>query len=303
MVIDAATAELFSALAQEEAGVRLLKGPSIARWLYDDPSEREYGDCDVLIAPESLAVAERALETLGYQREYDDRALPAWWREHASAWLRHRDAVSIDLHRTLAGVGVPDPECWQLLSANPGSLRVGGTEVLTLSEPARMLHVALHAAQHGAGRGQGIQDLSRTLERGNDQVWRDAARLARRLHAEDALAAGLALCDAGRALATRLELPSPDAVVDARLRAAGAPSPALTFETLASADGFRARAAIAWRKLVPPPEFMTHWDPAAERGGARLLWAYVRRPAWVLRQAPAGLRAWQRARSGGHHRV
>jgi hypothetical protein len=303
MVIDAATAELFSTLAQEGAGIRLLKGPSIARWLYDDPFERDYGDCDVLIAPESLAIAERALEALGYQREYDDRALPAWWREHASAWLRDRDGVSIDLHRTLAGVRVSDPECWQLLSANPGSLRVGGAEVPTLSEPARMLHVALHATQHGVSRREGIQDLSRTLERGDEQVWRDAAELARRLRAEDALAAGLALCESGRALAIRLELPSPDAAVDARLRAAGAPSPALTFETLASADGFRARATIVWRKLVPPAEFMTHWDPSAERGGARLLRAYVRRPAWVLRQAPAGLQAWQRARSRGRHRV
>jgi hypothetical protein len=303
MTIDAATAELFSALARAGARARLLKGPAIARWLYHDPNEREYGDCDVLIAPEWLADAERALEALGYEREYDDRALPEWWREHASAWLRHRDGISVDLHRTLAGVGVPDPECWQLLSVNPGSLRVGGTEVLTLSEPARMLHVALHAAQHGAGRGRGIQDLNRTLERGDDQVWREAAGLARSLRAEDALVAGLALCESGRALATRLELPSAGAAIDARLRAAGGQSPALTFETLASAAGFRARAAIVWRKLVPPAEFMTHWDPAAERGGARLLWAYARRPAWVLRRAPAGLRAWQRARSGGGHRV
>ena len=303
MTIDAATAELFSALAQAGARARLLKGPAIARWLYHDPDEREYGDCDVLIAPEWLADAERALEALGYEREYDDRALPEWWREHASAWLRHRDGVSVDLHRTLVGVGVPDPECWQLLSADPGSLRIVDTEVLTLNEPARMLHVALHAAQHGPGRGQGIQDLNRTLERGDDQVWRDAAGLARSLHAEDALAAGLALSESGRALATRLELPSAGAAIDARLRAAGAPSPALTFEALASAAGLRARAAIVWRKLVPPAEFMTHWDPAAERGGARLLWAYARRPAWVLRQAPAGLRAWQRARSGGGHRV
>ncbi|MFZ0386093.1 MAG: nucleotidyltransferase family protein [Solirubrobacteraceae bacterium] len=303
MAIDAATAELFSALGQAGARARLLKGPSIARWLYHDPDDREYGDCDVLIAPEWLADAERALDALGYEREYDDRSLPDWWREHASAWLRHRDGVSVDLHRTLVGVGVPDPECWQLLSADPGSLRVGGIEVLTLNEPARMLHVALHAAQHGAGRGQGIQDLNRTVERGDDQVWRDTAGLARSLHAEDALAAGLALCESGRALATRLELPGTGAATDARLRAAGVRSPALTFETLASADGLRARAAIVWHKLVPPAEFMRHWDPAAERGGARLLWAYVRRPAWVLRQAPAGLRAWQRARSGGGHRV
>ena len=77
MVIDAATAQLFAALAQAGAQARLLKGPSVARWLYEDPLEREYGDCDVLIAPAWLPVAERALGVLGYQREYDDRVLPA----------------------------------------------------------------------------------------------------------------------------------------------------------------------------------------------------------------------------------
>ena len=151
MTIDAATAELFSALAQAGARARLLKGPSIAGWLYDDPDEREYGDCDVLIAPESVADAERALEALGYEREYDDRALPDWWREHASAWLRHRDGVSVDLHRTLVGIGVPDGECWRLLSADPRTSIVGNRQLpalegldagqLTLAEPRPCLGV------------------------------------------------------------------------------------------------------------------------------------------------------------------
>jgi hypothetical protein len=299
MAIDAATAQLFETLAREGATARLLKGPSIARWLYDDPSEREYGDCDVLIAPDSLAAAERALETLGYQREYDDRTLPDWWREHASAWLRHRDGVSVDLHRTLVGIGVSAAECWRLLSADPASLRVGDADVPTLGEPARALHVALHAAQHGGDWGHGLEDLQRALERGQDAVWRRAAELARRLHAEDALVAGLMLSESGRALIIRLALPSAPAGTDARLRAMGAPSPAVTFETLVSAQGLRAQAAIAGRKLVPPPEFMRHWDPTAGRSGARLMWAYARRPAWVLRQLPAGLRARRRARSRG----
>jgi putative nucleotidyltransferase-like protein len=291
MAIDAATAELFSSLAQVGARARLLKGPSIAGWLYDDPDEREYGDCDVLIAPESVADAERALEALGYEREYDDRALPDWWREHASAWLRHRDGVSVDLHRTLAGIGVPDAECWRLLSADPGTSIVGNRQLPALALPARALHVTLHAAQHGAGWGTTIRDLDRAIERGDDKLWRETVALARRLGAEDALAAGLGLSLAGRTLAERHGVPA-TASVGARLRAAGAPSPALGFEALALADGLRQQAGMVWRKLAPPVAYMRRLDPRARRGAAGLALAYAHRSVWLLRSAPSGLRAW-----------
>jgi hypothetical protein len=295
MSIDAATAELFVSLAQSGARARLLKGPSIAGWLYDDPQEREYGDCDVLIAPESLADAERALEALGYERDYDDRVLPEWWREHASAWLRHRDGIRVDLHRTLVGVGVSDAECWSALSDGSVTIEVSGVGVPTLEVPARTLHVALHAAQHGPSWGHGLPDLERAVAGLDDVVWRHATELAHRLRAVDAFAAGLGLCEPGGTLAERLQLPAVTSV-DARLRAAGAQSSALSFEALASADGLRAQTAMVWRKLAPPAIYMRHWDSRAGRGPLWLAAMYARRAAWILRRTPAGLSAWAATR-------
>ena len=51
LLLDLAAARASAAL--RDAGIRaiLLKGPVIARWLYDDGSERNYGDVDLLVAP------------------------------------------------------------------------------------------------------------------------------------------------------------------------------------------------------------------------------------------------------------
>jgi hypothetical protein len=153
----------------------------------------------------------------------------------------------------------------------------------------------LHAAQHGAGWGKGRADLERALVVADEGLWREAAALAARVDAVEAFAAGLRMAPDGERLAQRLELPQPSSV-DVALRAATAPPVALGVEQLARAAGWRARAAILGRKLVPPAEFMRHWDRRAADSRPRLALAYVRRPFWLLRHAPAGARAWWRAR-------
>src|SRR2546421_11528607 len=90
----------------ESAGVRmrLLKGATLAQWLYTGAEPRGYVDCDFLVAPDDFKAAEDILGAHGYKRHFDDRSMPSWWREHASEWVRDADWVMIDLHRTLPGV-------------------------------------------------------------------------------------------------------------------------------------------------------------------------------------------------------
>jgi hypothetical protein len=176
--------------------------------------------------------------------------------------------------------------------------------VPALGLPARALHVVLHAAQHGAGSKSPIAELDRALATGDDELWRDAAMLARELGAVDAFAAGLDLTDAGRQLAARLLL-SPTRSVGTTLRATTPPPVALGFVQLAQAEGVRARLEIVWRKLVPPPAFIRHWDPRARQGRLALVRAYLRRPLWILRHTAPGFKAWYRARrsAGASHRI
>jgi Uncharacterised nucleotidyltransferase len=299
-----AVADLFARFEADGVGGLLLKGASFEQWLYPEVEQRRYGDGDLLVAPGDLDAAEEGLDGLGYRRTFDDRWMPSWWREHASAWFRRRDGVTIDLHRTLPGARVEDGAAWRVLSRDSDTVLVAGRSVPALGLPARGLHVVLHAAQHGAGSPQPIADLERALAQADDELWLDAAELAQELDAIDAFAAGLDLSEAGRQLAARLRL-SPTHSVETALRAATPPPVALGFEQLAQANGVAAQLEIVWHKLVPPPAFIRHWDQRACRSRTALVRAYVRRPLWILRHAAPGFRAWHRARrsAGGSHGI
>jgi Uncharacterised nucleotidyltransferase len=294
--LDVAAAEAFACF--ERAGVRalLLKGRSISGWLYGEGDDRPQIDCDLLVAPSDLVSAERILLSLGYRRYWDDRRMPSWWREHAGEWLRDRDRVVLDVHRALPGIGVAHEAAWTVLSRDPATLIIATRNVPVLGFPARTLHIVLHAAHHGAGSLFPIEDLGRALRAADSGVWRAAAELARELDALDAFTAGLQLHPDGLALARSLGLPS-RVSTQAALRASAPPPLALGFEQVAQARGIRARIVILARKLVPPADFMRHWDPRAARSRSALIKAYLRRPLWLLRLAPRGLRAWWRARA------
>ena len=294
--LDAAAAELFTCFQRVGVRALLLKGRSISGWLYDEGDARPQIDCDLLIAPSDLATAEEILVSLRYRRYWDDRRMPLWWREHAGEWLRDHDRVVLDVHRTLPGLGVDAETSWRVLSRDPATVAVAGREVPVLGLAARALHIALHAAHHGEGSVVPIEDLERAIRTADTGVWHSAAELARSLDALDVFTAGLHLRPEGAALAEELGLP-PRVSTEAALRASAPPPLALGFQQLASANGTRARIAILVHKLVPPAEFIRHWDPPAARSRTALLKAYLRRPLWLLRRAPRGLRAWWRART------
>jgi hypothetical protein len=294
--LDAALVDAMDRFAHDGVGALALKGSALAQWLYATGAPRSYVDCDLLVDPAHLERAEQALEALGYDRDFDDREMPSWWREHAGEWVRRSDAVTIDLHRTLPGVRVEHERAWLLLAANRGTVKILEREVPALNLPGRALHVALHAAQHGEGWSKPLHDLTRAIEQADAAIWRRAAELAAGLDATEAFAAGLRLIPAGAELADRLGLSKTNSV-DTRLKAASAPPEALTLERLARA-GPAAKAAITWRKLFPPPEYVRKWEPRGTDTRRGLARAYLRRPVWVLQRLPDAFRAWWAARRG-----
>jgi hypothetical protein len=294
--VDAATAEVLPALEAAGARTLLLKGATIARWLYPDGQpRRRYTDVDVLVAPGDDDEAAAALRRLGYAPEVDEASMPSWWREHAVAWRRADDPVDIDVHATIVGVGASRARLWEALAADAVTIDVAGAVVRAPALPARALHLALHAAQDARENARAIEEVALAVRSADEPLWRAAAALAADLDAMGALAAGLRLTAEGAALATRLGL-AEDGDPTVRLRAGGAPGQALTVERLARAPRARDRATIVARKLVPPATFMRHWSPLARRGPAGLVLAYFVRPVWVLARTPRALRAWHRAR-------
>lgn len=292
--LDAATAEVLDGFAAAGVQALLLKGSSIAHWLYTDGTQRPYEDCDLLVRPTQLAAAEQVLRSLGYVSLLDDLALPSWWCEHATMWQRRCDGVCVDLHHTLVGVRVDDTSAWGVLSTQPEQIAVAGSPALTLNLPARAMHVALHAAQH-PGSGHSLADLERALAMVEDELWLRAAAVAAELEAMPAFVAGLRRAPSGTRLVTRLALPDVRSV-EAELRVGSPPPLALGFAQLVQTRGARARAEVVWRKAMPGSAFLRETDPCAGEGRFGLARAYLRRWRWLAGRAPSGLAAWYWAR-------
>jgi hypothetical protein len=292
--VAATAAEVVTALDDAQIRSILLKGPSLTDWLYDSEHERFSVDVDLLVSPADTGAAEAVLSRLGFTafpENADARSQP----RHAHAWNRATSPIGVDLHTNLAGVGVGSVEAWRVLSRMTELQYVGGTRVDVLAPAARVLHVALHAAQHGARWHWGVDDLSRALERVPISVWREAAELAATLEATLPFAAGLALLPKGREVKRRLGLPDAT-TVEVALRATTPPDLALGLQRLATIPGLRAKSVFAFRKIFPPAPWMRTWLPLARRGRFGMAAAYGWRPVWLLLRAGPAIRALRRAR-------
>jgi len=292
--VDFVTAEVWATL--EMCGIRsvLLKGPAIAVWLY--PGEgRLYADTDLLVRAADRERAGSVLARLGFVEDAAVRDHVRIGAGKSTPWERPADGAVVDLHHSLFGLAAaPDAEVYAAFSAGARTLPVGGLRVRVPPRPARLLHIALHAIQHGGeAAAKPMLDLERAVELAPESLWREAAALAERLGAAAEFGAGLRLTAAGAALARAISAPA-EGSATATLRVAQVPM-AEGFGELAAADGARAKAALVRREAFPGAAFMRWWTPLARHGPVGLLVAYAWRLAWLLGRAPAGWLAWRRA--------
>lgn len=292
LAADSLTAEVVRTFRQAGITPILLKGPATARWLYDG-DDRLYRDVDLLVSPSELTRAEEALAGMGLTLHLDS-VTPDEQVAHASRWLRAGSTASVDLHHTLPGVRGDTHRLWEALSESVEEIEVGGEPVAILAQPARALLIALHAASHGVRAVQPLTDLERALCRVRPDVWEEAWALAIRLDCHAPFAAGLRMVPDGLEVTTRLGAPE-RLPVEVILRATSPPETAFGFQRLSEASGVRAKARLMGREVFPTPGFMRAWRPLARRGTAGLVLAYAWRPAWLLRHALPGWRAWRRA--------
>jgi hypothetical protein len=295
--VDRVTAETVPRL--REAGITsiLLKGASHARWLYDRPDERTYGDCDLLVSTADVDRAEAVLADAGFSRRGFESF--AGDRPRYGFPLYRGDNVSIDLHTTFIGIGVPPQRAWAVLSARVEQQTVAGQGVSVLEPIARGLVLVLHAAKDGGkreGRGsKAIRDLELAVERVPIEDWRRVAELAHELDAEAAFAAGLRRIEAGAALADELQL-SDRVSAEVALRHEQPPPLAVGVDWLLYGEPGARGVRVAVRKVFPPPSHMRAWSPMARRGRLGLALAYVARPFWVAWKAIPAIRAVRKAR-------
>jgi hypothetical protein len=173
------------------------KGPTLAFALYGDIAMREYCDLDVLLRPEDLAAAKRAMLAEGYTTD-----LPSHAGQEA-AYLRARyelhfttpdGAVPIELHQAFlpASYCVPFdyPAVWRRLERQPFC----GREVLALPGADLLLMLCVHGAKHGWAELGAIRDIARLLTIYEDRIcWTALLDQARDIHARRILLLGLSL--------------------------------------------------------------------------------------------------------------
>lgn len=272
----------------------LLKGAAIATWLYEDGSARPYCDIDILISPASMDNALHALRSIGYTERVRG-AHPAELGPKEVELIGPTNMI-VDLHHGLLGATAASEHCWDVLATQTVMMNVGGiADLPVLNVPARAMHLALHAAQNGPIDVKPIRDLERGVSALGIQVWEEASRIAKRIGAEQAFAAGLRLVPAGRELADKLSL-THAITVELALRTASVTQDALFFERFARTHGPWEKAALLLRKLFPTAATMRANYELARRGSLGLLCAWIQHPLSLARRFRPAITAWYRAR-------
>ena len=130
---------------EEQVPFVVLKGSATAHLDRDDPSERTWSDVDVLVRSEDLDRAVGVLLEAGGSRTHPEHR-PGWDSRFGKSVGIAADAIEVDVHRTLAegvyGARIPLGR----LHSQSVELPLAGRTLRALSGPARVLHLAYHAA-------------------------------------------------------------------------------------------------------------------------------------------------------------
>jgi hypothetical protein len=177
-------------IALDRAGIesRVLKGVALSHTAYPDPSDRVFGDVDVLVPASQLRAAAQVIaerfDAPGappeLRRGFDDR----FGKE---AMIRV-GAVEVDVHRTFVegayGLTVELSE----LFAPPYRFPLGGHELDALPQPQRLLH-ACYAAAFGdwPPRLMSLRDVAQLILKEQPHIL-DVLMMARRWQAEAVVA-------------------------------------------------------------------------------------------------------------------
>lgn len=198
LALDSLAARAIEALSARGVDAILLKGPTTATWLYDDPLAHVYTDVDLLVPPDGEQVARRVLaDDLGMQ-DHHAGVLGIYRPQHEVAFVS--EAGTVDLHVGL----IEQPaaaarEAWSVLWARSHPFDLRGARVPALDPVARALHVAMHAG--GRPSPKAIRDLEQLVERLDAELWPEVASLAGALGMEREVAEGLRKTPSGAALA------------------------------------------------------------------------------------------------------
>jgi len=167
------------------AGVhaRVLKGLPLAQALFGDISLRSPGDLDLLIDPQHMVAADRAIKALGYTGLFEpERFSPkqlAYYRAHWKdvTYINRREGNELDLHwRCFRNPAMPGSS----LCANSSAQMVtfGGLRLETLPTREGLLYLCVHGALDGWVYLKPLVDVAAQVRGMTEQELEELAELA-----------------------------------------------------------------------------------------------------------------------------
>lgn len=154
----------------------VLKGIAIAHLDHDDPSERVFGDADVLIHRADHGRALAALTAAGFRRV--EPPVHAWWERRFSkaVMLRTPSGGELDLHLSITGGYFGERIDHERLWAAPcDTFDLGGRATQSLGLEGRWLHACCHAVLGGGSGLRALRDVAQLLLV-RDVDWRAVVR-------------------------------------------------------------------------------------------------------------------------------
>lgn len=141
-------------------GTLFLKGPLLAKDIYEDLSSRTCGDLDILIPFNELNNAEKILNKLGYEKdEYIKSLLGDWkWRHHHFTYYHKEKNTKVEIHWRLNPAPSLEPAFSELWSRKRQYL-LNETPIYYLGKEDLFYFLVSHGARHGWSRLRWLLDI------------------------------------------------------------------------------------------------------------------------------------------------
>ena len=180
LVAEETTVLTVDALQMAGVDARILKGVAVAHLDHVNPSERVFGDADVLVGRRDYAVSLRALEAAGFTRRLPP--VRSWWERRfgKAVVLYAPNGGELDLHLAITGgyfgARIDHDAIW---STRSQPFELCGRQVFGLDPEFRLLHACCHKVLGGASGWRVTRDVAQIslLSRAD---WRRTVAIAER---------------------------------------------------------------------------------------------------------------------------
>ena len=196
MLLSTALLEVLRHLQAQGISAVPFKGPVLSESAYGDVVLRQFTDLDILVEPEQVAAALRALAELGFElREYGH--IPEWmFRRTSHAYTLvspSQGGAVVELHWALAeeyvGFHLDPKQLWPHLT----TVRLLGATVPSLGAEELLVLLCVHGSKHGWRRLAWVADVAALIRSHPNLSWAEFGGLASELGVLGACALGLSL--------------------------------------------------------------------------------------------------------------